>query len=1095
MPSRANRSSVNCCTSRTPPSPDGEPPRLAVSPVKTPQRSVNVVHECRKESKELTEPKKTKEYNPPEGADTALIPVAEGVELELDPIFENGNARAVSGEPEITPARQASTLKLRSLLLGDKSDTDEEWEQIKLKKSSSTLSAVKQKLKKHLSRETTLSKRRSVSSVGTTDKEIERRAELKRIRHKRIQLELSNEASYDEDAKSLSSIADADTTLGTTINSSWKPREAIPLPRRVSPSLSYPSYPFPAVAEGPSLNEQNEKAETDAIKAEVSPDKLPQIDTIIGTSSDAPKKEDRTISRSSGTISQRHSSPILHDGDSGHFGFPIVTCQQERKLSEIPPIPPAPVIEPKRLASIPEPTRSSWRLSFVYNSNSNQEYKIPIPATIEETTMSGPTLRRWLHGQGLRSSSNPISNLDNKDISKNSSNPKTPACPVPHDVSGVDGGTESDLQTPHLHQMGISHRLASRTLMPSPSSPELIGWGSVTRADSSSDTSLVRIERSRFLRNTSDSIALSGCIPQSWGNVLQDQTSSHYPSTGNSIQPSAESSRFNLASILASSMNSPAASEIDKLEFPNLEKPLTIATTASDTSPSRPLPLTRQPRKTAFDDSSLLVSETESFREREAELSIVKTRFASAEARRSPSTPVSSKFREEFDLEPKADETSVPRKSSRFGKLAKFAIKSYDGPSSPLHHSKEELLTVPVPGFNPKPSGQLQKTEDPMGGSWGGSRGKRRGLRRRKGSDEPKTVFAALMMKRKKDPKSDKNGESDDNLEAKDVVMDLWEDEMAAIAGKAKMKSKNIVKKKVPTGPDLRFPPSWSRFPSHSRHERSFSAGRPENVEARDFAMTIAGNGEPTWYLHERKHHLYHYEGDDHPSHADDARKKGVVEKVAKKLKEEIKNYQNAGEPPEIEDTFGRRSSLNPTLHLDRPELEILPMELRSAAQMEQEVMEQLAEQKRLDNLADMDMGTVDGSVDEDNVLPRSVSIADPKFYDECLVHSNKTGWPKRSESKKGKYRTWSAKDLAEWDGSELCGSVRSGCGSGRRRRKEVSLRKSTDDYHAELKEMERLEREKVLRVVEEVWGRKKGKGKSEMVENSVKEVSLEKDL
>lgn len=545
-----------------------------------------------------------------------------------------------------------------------------------------------------------------------------------------------------------------------------------------------------------------------------------------------------------------------------------------------------------------------------------------------------------------------------------------------------------------------------------------------------------------------------------------------------------------------------------ELEFPNLEKLLTTATTASDSSPSRPIHLTRQPRKLAFDDSSLLVSETESFREREAELSIVKTRFASTEARRSPSTPVSSKFREEFDLEPKVTESPVARKSSRFAKLAKFAIKSYDGPTTPLHqpttplhHPVEDLLSIPVPGFNPDELARRKgaEEEDAMGGAWGGTPRKKSALQR-KHSDEPKTVFGALMISKKKkkskvginDPKTageEYQKQFDERLAVKEAVMDSWEEEMAAIAAKSKAKSKNIVKKKVPTGPDLRFPLTWARFPSHSRHERSFSAGRPDHIQAKDFAMKSAGNGEPTWYMHERKHHLYHYEGDDHPSHADDARKKNIVEKLSNKIREEIDNYQNAGEDPEVEDTFGRRSSYNLGLKLKFPELEILPMELRTAAQMEKEVLEQLAEQNRLEELANTDMGTVDGSFDEDNMPTRSVSIADPKFYDECLVH-NKAGWPKRSESKKSKYRTWSAKDLSEWDGSDVHGRVGSGCGSGRRRRKELSLRKSTDDYHAELKEMEKVERENVLRVVEEAWGRKKGKGRS--VTTSTREVFLE---
>ncbi len=79
-----------------------------------------------------------------------------------------------------------------------------EMEEIKAKKSIISLKAVADKLKKRLSRESGGStKRHSRSSVGTTEEEAERRAELRRWRQKRIQEELSSEEVYDEDAKSL----------------------------------------------------------------------------------------------------------------------------------------------------------------------------------------------------------------------------------------------------------------------------------------------------------------------------------------------------------------------------------------------------------------------------------------------------------------------------------------------------------------------------------------------------------------------------------------------------------------------------------------------------------------------------------------------------------------------------------------------------------------------------------------------------------------------------------------------------------------------------------------------------------------------------
>ncbi|EHK99115.1 hypothetical protein M7I_5035 [Glarea lozoyensis 74030] len=462
-----------------------------------------------------------------------------------------------------------------------------------------------------------------------------------------------------------------------------------------------------------------------------------------------------------------------------------------------------------------------------------------------------------------------------------------------------------------------------------------------------------------------------------------------------------------------------------------------------------------------------------------------------SESRRCPSTPVSSKFKEEFDLEPSIPESPIVRRPSKFSRLAKFAIRQHDGPAAGI----DDTFGVPTT-FAHSPSARKKSgAEEARGGAWGGTP-RKKSKRPSKSADEVKTVLGGLafMGNRRKKKKStageENNGEDDDPKHMQELVMDSWEAEMAAIAGKAKAKSKNIVKKNKPTGPDLRYPSNWARFPSHTRHERSLSAGRPDKVQARDFGMKTVGNGEPTWYLHERKHHLYHYEGDDHSSHADDARKKGIFEKVHKILKEEIKNFENRGEPPEIEDTYGRRSSMNVPLETDFPELEILPMELRSAAQMEKEVLEQLAEQKRLQDLADTDMGTIDGSVDSGRAeVVGGISIADPKFYEDCVVTTTRQLSPDKIESRKGKFRTWAGKDF---DTFKSLTSVSSGCGSGKRRRRELSLRKSTEDYHAELREMERVEREKVLSFAREVWGTRSDlRGKRDVIVSEVEVVDV----
>jgi hypothetical protein len=159
-----------------------------------------------------------------------------------------------------------------------------------------------------------------------------------------------------------------------------------------------------------------------------------------------------------------------------------------------------------------------------------------------------------MHSQGLRSPSQVIVSPEN-----NANNIGSPAshedtCNIAHDFGGVDGGIEANAVTLHLHEMGISQRLASSRLQSSASSPQLSTWGSHNRGASSSNESRVfRTERGRCLNNTSDSAPLSERIPQSWGKVLQDGTSSFYPSAGNSIQPTPNSSRYHLPSLVAAS--------------------------------------------------------------------------------------------------------------------------------------------------------------------------------------------------------------------------------------------------------------------------------------------------------------------------------------------------------------------------------------------------------------------------------------------------------------------------------------------------------------------------------------------------------------
>jgi hypothetical protein len=239
MPSNT---SANCCMGRNPPSPEGPAPRLAISPP-TPNRNLSASRDprapipswgtslsaqCGVELRAIFEDDKSEDESPE-------------LKAKVTPRLKAllGGDKPYSADDPKAKVRKSRTAKLRALLEGDP-----EHQRVKPKESSSTLSVVKNKLKKALPGGLVISKRHSRSSVGTSE-EIERRAELRRIRQKRIQDELSNEGIYDEDAKSLSTVEGADSSLGNKNRNPWVSGDFLPLPELTPLALPLPSFPFP----------------------------------------------------------------------------------------------------------------------------------------------------------------------------------------------------------------------------------------------------------------------------------------------------------------------------------------------------------------------------------------------------------------------------------------------------------------------------------------------------------------------------------------------------------------------------------------------------------------------------------------------------------------------------------------------------------------------------------------------------------------------------------------------------------------------------------------------------------------------------------
>lgn len=163
-------------------------------------------------------------------------------ESELRAIFE-GDVEYEAGILDM--AKPKGNAKVMPLLVGEKSDSEDDFG-LHQKPSTSTLKAVSQRLKKRFSRDSAISKRYSRSSVGTSEEEVERRAELRRMRQKRIEEELSKD-NFDEDAKSLTSVANASVPTRTEKLSPWTPGTPIPLPHLSPPTLQYLTLDLPVL--------------------------------------------------------------------------------------------------------------------------------------------------------------------------------------------------------------------------------------------------------------------------------------------------------------------------------------------------------------------------------------------------------------------------------------------------------------------------------------------------------------------------------------------------------------------------------------------------------------------------------------------------------------------------------------------------------------------------------------------------------------------------------------------------------------------------------------------------------------------------------
>jgi hypothetical protein len=477
---------------------------------------------------------------------------------------------------------------------------------------------------------------------------------------------------------------------------------------------------------------------------------------------------------------------------------------------------------------------------------------------------------------------------------------------------------------------------------------------------------------------------------------------------------------------------------------------IAVTSTSADvkmSADSLGIPSTRLDRRYAT-ESSMLMSETLSFREREAELDMIEVRFPNSMEKSGQSSSVRSKFNEDFGEQHMPSPTVLQEKPSlssvlRLPRLAKLTSRSYDG-ASPF-----ELQVPGRQGFGYTFSNRSHSTADPV------SPGTRSPGTKMSNSptrdplqvhgDDAEGIWAQALNRTQKEYESqlinepsptkkdvgDRHGSflaiggvswklkgkskvcldsSKDveiasspieaggfelkrelrrqvrKVETERAEADEWAKELEARERQAKAKTSAVGQ--GPSPPRASMPPeSWARFPSHTREERIASAGLPDHVSAKDFAIKDTRNGVVEWMISDRKHHHHHHKKEQHYS---------LPIRVSRQIRASLYKLRTTKSTVMSDAIRGRKSSVSVGGKLEFPELEILAGEMEGYGLYEEVERETEAGMRRDERAARMVVfgeGGIDGEVDEEgNVTVLEVgeipeiSIADPRFYDDCIT-------------------------------------------------------------------------------------------------------------
>ncbi|KAI1780856.1 hypothetical protein F4818DRAFT_451155 [Hypoxylon cercidicola] len=588
-----------------------------------------------------------------------------------------------------------------TILEVEDSDDDEPAQSIR-NSSTGTLEAIRTKFIRRLS-EGSGSKRHSQQYLGTSDEEIARRAELKRLMHKRIKEELKSEEEQDEEA---------DTKMSTIDES--KPVS----PTRVELPGGGPRDNIEFSVSGVS-----ETGSRDCVHGSLDVIflALPPSDSQLAVS------RRRSSYSSPSSTSQSHEDPVPKN--------PLTL----KERASLPQLPSSPQLVPIHLPSIPSSqSLCSWRLSY---STEQVTAYLDVPGELKPVTHSehtetdvqkeetneqtgeqvGCVNTRSSDDQTSRTNielaedlcrQQPLPNHSPQHDQGNTETLEDLCAEISLDTdSGVDSPLDLWLRSQELQSSSAvsSRRTSDMILQMIPDSfgsrlhqsgdiDESVLLGGVRNVSNSSPaaphgplgdwptsydpqgdtgidvaelTSTEPKERQRSISDPSDAF---GDVDLARKISSSHYASSRYTTRPDSCQTVAKESRLSLVELLGGRKAISPFSNFSRLISPSRstdaeksKSDVSSYKTAHNEASALDITLSkvRSEQHQIDEIGSIVFSDTASFKHREAELKSVEKRFGHFQSRRDITIPIVSKFREEF-TEPQA---SAATKVSIFAKF------------------------------------------------------------------------------------------------------------------------------------------------------------------------------------------------------------------------------------------------------------------------------------------------------------------------------------------------------------------------------------------------------------------------------------------